>query len=128
MTALLLDTCALIWLGNGDGALSLDARQAIEETETVYVSPISLWEISNKCRKGKLLLKRPVRDWFDRVLKKYQLTMLPLSNEAMFRAGELEEHHKDPADRMIIASALTNGLAVVTTDRNFPLYGVSIIR
>ena len=69
MTALLLDTCALIWLGNGDVALSLDARQAIEETETVYVSPISLWEISNKCRKGKLLLKHPVRDWFDRVLK-----------------------------------------------------------
>ena len=48
MTALLLDTCALIWLGNGDVALLLDARQAIEETETVYVSPISLWEISNK--------------------------------------------------------------------------------
>ena len=109
-------------------ALSLDARQAIEETETVYVSPISLWEISNKCREGELLLKHPVRDWFDRVLKKYRLTMLPLSNEAMFRAGELEEHHKDPADRMIIASALTNGLAVVTTDRNFPLYGVSTIR
>ena len=53
---------------------------------------------------------------------------LPLSNEAMFRAGELAEHHKDPADRMIIASALLEDLAVVTTDRNFPLYGVATIR
>ena len=53
---------------------------------------------------------------------------LPLSNEAMFRAGELPEHHKDPADRMIIASALIEDLAVVTTDRNFPLYGVATIR
>ena len=42
--SLLLDTCALIWLGNGDPALSLDARQMIEESEMVYVSPISLWE------------------------------------------------------------------------------------
>lgn len=128
MTAILLDTCALIWLGNGDTSLSLDALQTIEETETVYVSPISLWEISNKCRKGKLHLKHPVRDWFDRVIRKYSLTMLPLSNEAMFRAGELVEHHKDPADRMIIASALTEGIAVVTSDRNFPLYGVSTIQ
>ena len=128
MTAILLDTCALIWLGNGDASLSVDARQAIEETETVYVSPISLWEISNKCRKGKLLLKHPVREWFDRVLKRYRLTILPISNEAMIRAGELEEHHKDPADRMIIASALIGGLAVVTTDYNFPLYGVATIR
>ena len=37
MTSILLDTCALIWLGNGDKALSLDARQAIEECERVYV-------------------------------------------------------------------------------------------
>ena len=128
MTAILLDTCALIWIGNGDSSLSLDARQAIEESETVYVSPISLWEISNKCRKGKLLLKYTAREWFDRVLRTYRLTMLPLTNEIMFLAGELEEHHKDPADRMIIASALLNGLMVVTGDRNFPLYGVSTIR
>ena len=128
MTAVLLDTCALIWLGNGDAMLSLDARQLIEESETVYVSPISLWEISNKCRKGKLQLKYPAREWFDKILKKYRLTMLPITNEVMFLAGELEEHHKDPADRMIIASALVEGLVVITADRNFPLYGVSTIR
>lgn len=128
MTSILLDTCALIWLGNGDPALSLDARQAIEESETVYVSPISLWEVSNKCRKGKLQLKYPPREWFDKVLQRYQLEILPLTNEAMFLAGELQEHHKDPADRMIIASAMINGLVVVTADRNFSLYGINVIR
>ena len=127
MTSILLDTCALIWLGNGDKALSLDARQAIEECERVYVSPISLWEMSNKCRKGKLQLKHPPREWFDKILQRYQLETLPLTNEVMFLAGELKEHHKDPADRMIIASAMVNGLAVVTADRNFPLYGISVI-
>ena len=128
MTSILLGTCALIWLGNGDTALSLDARQAIEECESVYVSPISLWEVSNKCRKGKLLLKHPPREWFDRILQRYQLEILPLTNEVMFLAGELPEHHKDPADRMIIASAMVNGLVVVTSDRNFPLYGIQTMQ
>ncbi len=128
MTAILLDTCALIWLGNGDDALSMEAKRMIEESETVYVSPISLWEISNKCHKGKLLLKLPVREWFNRVVERHRLSVLPLTNEVMFMAGELEEHHKDPADRMIIASAIAANLIVVTGDRNFPLYGIKTLR
>ena len=45
----------------------------------------------------------------------------------MFKAGELKEHHKDPADRMIIASSLEMGIAIITADHNFPLYGVETI-
>lgn len=54
MSAILLDTCALLWLGNGDASLSHDALRAIENADIVYVSPVSLWEVSNKCRQGKL--------------------------------------------------------------------------
>ena len=125
--AILLDTCALLWLGIGSDSLSLTARQSIEETETVLVSPVSLWEISNKYRQGKLKLSLPPREWFARVCEKYRLTMLPLTNETMFLAGEMEEFHKDPADRMIIAAAKLINVAVVTSDRNFPLYGISVI-
>ena len=126
--AILLDTCALLWLGLGSDSLSLTARQTIEETETVFVSPVSLWEISNKYRQSKLKLSLPPREWFARVCEKYRLTTLPISNETMFLAGEMEEHHRDPADRMIIASAKLANIAVVTADRNFPLYGISVIR
>ena len=126
--AVLLDTCALLWLGIGSDSLSQSARLAIEETETVFVSPVSLWEISNKYRQGKLKLSFPPREWFAKVCDKYRLTTLPISNEAMFLAGEMEEHHRDPADRMIIASAKLANIAVVTADRNFPLYGISVIR
>ncbi len=125
--AVLLDTCALLWLGIGSSSLSLSARQTIEETETVFVSPVSLWEISNKYRQGKLKLSLPPREWFTRVCEKYRLTTLPISNETMFLAGEMEEHHRDPADRIIIASAKLANVAVVTADRNFPLYGISVI-
>ena len=85
MMSILLDTCALIWLGNGDSALSLDARQVIEESEMVYVSPISLWEVSNKCRKGKLQLKCPPRERFERIAISRSTAFKPLG--AMF-AGE----------------------------------------
>jgi PIN domain nuclease of toxin-antitoxin system len=127
MNAILLDTCALLWLGLGDDHLSLEARQLIEETETVFVSPISLWEISNKVHQGKLTLKLPVREWFRRACERYRLSLLPLTSEAMFSAGELPAIHKDPADRMIIASALERQLPVVTGDHNFPLYGVKTV-
>ena len=127
MNAILLDTCALLWLGFGDRHLSIEARQMIEETETVFVSPISLWEISNKVHQGKLILNLPVRDWFRRVCERHRLSLLPLTSEAMFSAGELPSVHKDPVDRMIIASALEQDLLVVTGDHNFPLYGVKVI-
>lgn len=128
MSEVLLDTCALIWLGNGDSALSSDALRIIENADSVYVSPVSLWEVSNKCRQGKLALTRPVREWFEKVCARHGLTTLPLTNEIMIAAGELPEHHKDPADRMIIAAALASGLQVVTADHNFPLYGVKTIK
>ena len=127
MSAILLDTCALLWLGFGDKKLSLDARQVIEETETVYVSPMSLWEIANKRSTGGLTLQLPTRQWFEKLCEWYNLSFLPLSNEVMIRAGELPKHHKDPADRIIIAAALDANLTVVTGDSRFPEYGVTTI-
>ncbi len=127
MSAVLLDTCALLWLGFGDRRLSLDARQVIEETDIVYVSPISLWEIANKRSTGGLTLQLPTREWFTKVCEWHKLSLLPLSGETMIRAGELPRHHKDPADRIIIAAALEMNLVVVTGDRRFPEYGVTTI-
>ena len=92
------------------------------------MSPVSLWEIANKYRQGKLKLALPPREWFAKACEKYRLTTLPISNETMFLAGEMTEHHRDPADRMIIAAAKLADVAVVTADRNFPLYGISVIR
>lgn len=57
----------------------------------------------------------------------HRLSLLPLSGEVMIRAGELPYHHRDPADRIIIAAALESDLVVVTADRRFPEYGVTTI-
>ena len=124
---LLLDTCALLWLASGDRALSAKARSLIENAPIVYVSPVTAWEIAVKASKGKIQLPISPREWFDSVVKMYGIDVLKLSADDMLRSAELPWLHKDPADRFIIATALTNGFMVVTADGNFGKYGVKTI-
>ena len=127
MSNLLLDTCALLWLAAGSTRLSKEARRRIDSSFVVYVSPISLWEIARKVQKGTLQLPLEPPEWFARVRRQHNLTLLPLSDAVMFKAATLPEIHKDPADRFIVATALLNNLDVVSTDHNFPEYGVTCL-
>ena len=124
MQNILLDTCALVWLAAGAADLSKEALRRIDNAFVVYVSPISLWEIARKVAKGTLKLPFEPQQWFDMVRVRHNLTILPLSENIMFKAAALPEIHKDPADRFIIASAMLNGLAIATADRIMPEYGV----
>ena len=121
--ALLLDTCALLWLASGDRALSAKARSLIENAPVVYVSPVTAWEIAVKVSKGKIQLPISPREWFDSVVEMYGIDVLKLSADDMLKSAELPWLHKDPADRFIIATALKNGFMVVTADGNFGKYG-----
>ncbi len=125
--ALLLDTCALLWLASGDRALSAKARSLIENAPVVYVSPVTAWEIAVKVSKGKIQLPISPREWFDSVVEMYGIDVLKLSADDMLKSAELPWLHKDPADRFIIATALKNGFMVVTADGNFGKYGVKTI-
>ena len=124
---LLLDTCALLWLASGDPALSEKARSLIENADILYVSPVTAWEIAVKAAKGKIQLPLSPREWFDAVVKLYDITVLKLTADDMLKSAELPWLHKDPADRFIIATALKNGFMVVTADGNFGRYGVKTI-
>lgn len=125
--ALLLDTCALLWLASGDRALSARARSLIENAPVVYVSPVTAWEIAVKASKGKIQLPISPREWFDSVVEMYGIDVLKLSADDMLKSAELPWLHKDPADRFMIATALKNGFMVVTADGNFGKYGVKTI-
>ena len=59
--------------------------------------------------------------------ERYQLTAIPLSLPVLVKSTELPPHHKDPADRFIIATALIRGVPVVTTDRRYKDYGVETL-
>ena len=124
---LLLDTCALLWLASGDRALSGKARSLIEDAQVLYVSPVTAWEIAVKTAKGKIQLPLSPREWFDAVVRLYDITVLKLTADDMLKSAELPWLHKDPADRFIIATALKNGFMVVTADGNFGKYGVKTV-
>ena len=126
-TCLLLDTCALLWLGGAPEKLSESARRRIETTPLLCASPISLWEITLKHTLGKLGLSLPPREWFDKLREAYGIMLLPMDEDVMVHAAHLPFIHKDPADRFIIATALLHSIAIVTGDTRFAEYGVETI-
>lgn len=123
----LLDTCALVRLAGFPETLSVAAREAIESAWYLYVSPVSLWEVVFKCKIGKLELSKPPSDWFSQLRSEYDIKTLPLTEEIAALAGELPLHHRDPADRFIIATAKLHDLPVITTDGNFSKYDIVVI-
>ncbi|MBN1695961.1 MAG: type II toxin-antitoxin system VapC family toxin [Spirochaetales bacterium] len=124
---IVLDTCALLWLANGSDKLSETARNQIDHASIVYVSAISAWEISLKHEKEMLILPLNAEQWFSSVIEKHSLVLFPLDVSILCAANRLPLHHKDPADRMIIATAIRESAAVVTADFNFKKYDVKVI-
>ena len=117
----LLDTHIWIQLQSGSPTLSKSALEAIEIaafTGSVYVPSISVWEIAMLIWKKRLLLDRSVHRWVTEALDKPGIQLLPLSPEIAIEAAELPvPMHKDPADRMIVASARVERLMLITCDK-----------
>jgi len=125
---LVLDTCALIWLVKGDRSLSEYSRQLIEQASLVFVSAITAWEVSLKTTRKTLHLPLDPLDWFERAVFKHNLVLSPLDPQLLCAANLLPWHHKDPADRFIIATAIREKAAVVTHDAIFQKYGLTVIK
>jgi len=122
---LLLDTHALLWWLAGDAALSPAARAVIaEETNAVFVSAASLWEITTKHRLGKLALSAALLSDLPGVIADQGFLGLPISLRHAQRAGDLPGPHRDPFDRMLVAQAILDDLVLVSNERPFDAYGV----
>ncbi|MBR2921569.1 MAG: type II toxin-antitoxin system VapC family toxin [Kiritimatiellae bacterium] len=123
----LLDTCALIWLGMGGGDLSADAKRRITVASSLYYSSISVWEIARLQKEGKIVIPVDAEEFFADLAELYGLSAIPPNDEIMLRSANLPDFHKDPADRIIIATALIGGMPIVTGDNKFSQYGVRTI-
>ncbi|MFD2573473.1 type II toxin-antitoxin system VapC family toxin [Spirosoma soli] len=121
---ILLDTEALVWFLEDHPRLSTRALQAIQSAATVHVSPINFYEMANKIKIGKSIgLNRPINDAIASSQQSGFL-WLPIQEHHLvaYQSVPLFDHHRDPFDRMILAIALADGLSVVSSDHNFPLY------
>lgn len=127
--SLLADACALIVFHGYGGQTMSNAGKTAMSTGDIFVSPITVWEVSRKVALGKL--ERPTPSGFRGNLSEYLrqvgYRMLPMTWDACEQASALPTHHKDPMDRMLIAAALDRGLTVVTDDAVFARYGVATI-
>lgn len=122
---LLLDTHALLWWLAGDTALSEPARHAIADASNeVYVSAASAWEVATKHRIGKLPGVGPLAVDFARELTAQGFVALPITVQHGQAAGALVGAHRDPFDRMLIAQALDERMALVSNQVAFDDFAV----
>jgi PIN domain nuclease of toxin-antitoxin system len=126
MPALLLDTCALIWLGMDEPVANpavAAMNNAFSSGETVWVSPISAWEIGTLAVRGRLALSTSPQTWFRKALAQVGLALCPLEADVLIESSFLPgAPPRDPADRIVIATARALELRVVTRDRAILAY------
>jgi PIN domain nuclease of toxin-antitoxin system len=118
------DTHALVWWLTRDPRLSSTAQKFISSSSNdVLVSAATAWELSIKNRSGKLNVQE-LLDNFEDAMDQQGFSLLPISIDHALRAGSLPLHHSDPFDRMLVAQAQAQHVALITADKAFDAYGV----
>jgi PIN domain nuclease of toxin-antitoxin system len=126
---LLLDTCAMIWLSQ-DAQFANSAKAMIERARkakvTICVSQMSAWEIGMLVSKDRLPAVTDADRWFDEFVERAEIDVWPLTTKILVASSFLPGFdHGDPMDRIIVATARGNNLAIVTRDRPILAYGTA---
>jgi PIN domain nuclease of toxin-antitoxin system len=115
---ILLDTHALAWMDSDDRALGPLARRALQEAwnlKRLAASAVSFWECAMLHARRRLVLPQSPRAWRSELLAA-GLIELPIDGEIAVLATELDDLHKDPADRFIAATAIKHQATLLTAD------------
>ena len=116
---ILLDTHVWLWLRLGSGKLGSKAKNLIDQAlaaDSLYISAISFWEISMLIRKNRLEITDNLDAWLKRSLDQ-GLQDIVITSQISLRAGGLQDLPGDPADRIILATAL-DGYRLMTADQD----------
>jgi PIN domain nuclease of toxin-antitoxin system len=113
---IVLDTHAWIWLASDPDRLGSEARSAIRKDRSRGVAAVSCWEVAMLAARGRIELDRDPVTWMEESLRAEEIELLPLTPAVAVASAQLEAFHGDPADRLIVATALTHGALLVTKD------------
>ena len=115
----LLDSHYAVWVFTNHPRLEISVRRRLAEADQVFVSPISVWELSIKRAHGKihLDLEAMIEDLDERGISE-----LPVTRRHGLIAGGLPPYHHDPFDRLLLAQAMTEELTLVTADGKLRQY------
>ena len=126
--AYLIDTHILLWYIKGEKRLSQPIKKLIDSTSNIiYLSKVSLWEMTIKSSLGKLTIGVPLNKLAE-YLHKEGFVLLDFDFADLLQLHQLPFHHGDPFDRLIIAQALAHELTVISDDRNFDHYPVKLLK
>jgi PIN domain nuclease of toxin-antitoxin system len=125
---LLLDTHAFLWFLAGDPRLRAAPRRRIEaKTNEKYLSIASVWEMAIKVSLGKLHLADPLADLVERGAGENGIALVGISKQHALGVAALPWHHRDPFDRLLVAQAMHEDMALLTADPAFAAYGVRCV-
>ena len=114
---MILDTCCLLWLASAQDSLSSGARSLIsDKAGALFISAISAFEIGVKYRRGALELPLTPAEWIETALDHHGIQELPVDWRIAELSTSLPQIHRDPADRIIVATALVTGMSILTPD------------
>jgi PIN domain nuclease of toxin-antitoxin system len=123
---LLLDSHSFLWFAEADPRLSLTARALIEDSgNEVFLSLGSIWEIAIKISQGKLVLDQPVMTLVQQEVSLDRIALLPITLDHLEVISALPFHHRDPFDRLLVAQAQVEALAIVSVDAVLDAYGIT---
>ncbi len=127
MMQCLIDTCVLLWYGVDDQQLSRRVKAIIDDPQNnIRISIASFWEIAIKQGLAKLPATSNLFA-LEAETKRLSIDILPLSIKALHEVTVLPKEHKDPFDRIIAATAITEGDILLTCDAAFDLFNVTRI-
>ncbi len=119
---IVLDTHAWIWWASDPARLGRRSRAAIEAADRIGVPAVCCFEVAAAVARGRIALDRAPLEWLEQALGLPRTELLPLTPAVAVKATQLGAFHGDPADRLIVASAMLHGAPLVTRDRNIRGY------
>jgi len=118
----LLDTHTILWFLNGE-RLTANTKEKIQSHPN-YISVVSLWEVAIKMNIGKYTFEGGFTT-FLKLIKDNGFDLLPIKDNYMECLFDLPLIHRDPFDRLIVATALVEGMTLITADENIQKYDIS---
>jgi PIN domain nuclease of toxin-antitoxin system len=124
----LLDSGIWFWSISTEHKINSQGLEILADgKQALYLSAATTWELGIKMRLGKLQLPSPPAQCIPAYMARQRLLPLPVSHLHAASVYDLELHHGDPFDRLIIAQALVEGMTILTADRIFEKYPVEVL-